>query len=265
VNSAIKWLYGIDGCRAGWVVAKAGCDLAELIIDVAPDLRSIFTQAAIDSIVAVDMPIGLAQSQSRACDRAARQLLGWPRARSVFTPPVRAALCADSFTEALRMNREATGTGISKQAFHIIPKIREIDELVSSQTQQYVREVHPEVTFAQLNRGPVIYSKKDVRGRAERIRLLQTAGLKISESFLAHERVRLGRRRVSFDDLIDALACLVTASAIRSGESRSLGRVEEKDAKGLAMEIVCPALGAVYDRPLEFRHLQRPTNVVKGT
>jgi len=246
VNSCIKWLYGIDGCRAGWVVAKAPCGFDEVIIDVVSDLRPIFARAKIDSVIAIDIPIGLAQNEPRACDRAARQLLGWPRASSVFSPPAREALCAGSFTEALRMNREILRIGISKQAFHIMPKIREVDELMSPQMQRYVREVHPEVTFVQLNRGPLSYSKKDVRGRAERIRLLLTAGLDISEPSLAQQRARLGTRRLLVDDVIDALACLITASAIGRGESHCLGRIGQKDGKDLAMEIVCPAVGTFF-------------------
>jgi predicted RNase H-like nuclease len=131
------------------------------------------------------------------------------------------------------------GIGISKQAFHIMRKIREVDEVMTVQTQQYVREVHPEVTFAQLNGGPLMHRKKDARGRAERIDLLGRAGLNISESWLQRERAKLGARWVLLDDVIDALACLVTASDIRKGGSRCLGGVEEKDAKGLVMEIVC--------------------------
>lgn len=127
-----------------------------------------------------------------------------------------------------------------------MPKIREVDELMSPQMQRYVREVHPEVTFVQLNRGPLSYSKKDVRGRAERIRLLLTAGLDISEPSLAQQRARLGTRRLLVDDVIDALACLITASAIGRGESHCLGRIGQKDGKDLAMEIVCPAVGTFF-------------------
>ena len=40
------------------------------------------------------------------------------------------------------------------------------------------------------------------------------------------------------DDLLDAMACLVTARHIHAGSSQSLGRVDQEDAKGLLMEIV---------------------------
>ena len=88
----------------------------------------------------------------------------------------------------------------------------------------------------------------DVRGRAERIRLLLTAGLDISEPSLAQQRARLGTRRLLVDDVIDALACLITASAIGRGESHCLGRIGQKDGKDLAMEIVVSVQALVSAR-----------------
>jgi len=232
-------LYGIDGCRGGWVIATAPLGLRDVTLDIAPEFHCILEQVAVDSVLAIDIPIGIPENKPRTCDRDARQLLGWPRSSSVFSPPCRKALPARTFAEALQLNRSSMGIGISKQAFHIMRKIREVDEVMTVQKQQYVREVHPEVTFAQLNGGPLMHRKKDARGRAERIDLLGRAGLNISESWLHRERASLGARWVLLDDVIDALACLVTASDIRNGGSRCLGGVGETDAKGLVMEIVC--------------------------
>jgi len=239
LKSQIRWLCGIDGCRGGWVIARAASDLSDLSFEVAPDLDAIFARAGIDSLIAIDIPIGVPDNDPRVCDAAARQLLRWPRSSSVFSPPARRALHARTFHEALRLNRETMGIGISKQAFHIMEKIRQVDDLMDAAKQQYVREVHPEVTFAQLNGRPILHGKRTSAGRLERIALLRTAGLHISDSGLIRERARLGARGVFHDDLIDALACLVTAAEIRNGRGQALGRVDQKDAKGLTMEIVC--------------------------
>ena len=205
-----------------------------------------FDKVGTNCLVAIDIPIGLSEKEARECDKAARQILRPPRASSVFSPPARPALYAKTFQEALRLNRTATGIGISKQSFHIMAKIREVDELMNPRMQRFVREVHPEVTFAQLNGGPLKHSKKHAIGRLERLAILQSAGLNISMSWLVEQRSKLGARHVALDDLIDALACLVTASEIRNGCSQSLGRVEQIDAKGLTMEIVsCAARSAV--------------------
>jgi predicted RNase H-like nuclease len=256
VSPQLSWVYGIDGCRGGWVAAKAPLDLREISIEIATDLRSMFRRAGIDCIVAIDIPIGISEKEPRSCDRAARQLLRPPRSSSVFSPPARRTLYAKTFQEALRLNRAATGVGISKQAFHIMAKIREVDELMDPERQRFVREVHPEVTFAQMNGGPLSHSKKEALGRLKRIALLQSAGLNISNSWLVEQRARLGARRVSLDDLIDALACLITASEIRNGRSLRLGRPEQTDAKGLTMEIVsCAEVGTVAGF-----HQRRPTS-----
>jgi predicted RNase H-like nuclease len=227
-----KALFGIDGCRGGWVVASASSSLNDLTIEFVPNLHPILEGAGTDSVVAIDIPIGLPENEPRACDGAARQLLGWPRSSSVFSPPCRRAFAGKTFKEVLLLNRTATGVGISKQAFHIMPKIREVDALMTTKKQKYIREVHPEVTFAQLNGVVLAQNKKSPLGRAHRIALLQGAGLYISEALLA-------TRGMKPDDVIDAVACLLTAFAIQNGHSQCLGRREQTDAKGLVMEIVC--------------------------
>jgi hypothetical protein len=47
---------------------------------------------------------------------------------------------------------------------------------------------------------------------------------------------------VALDDLVDALACLVTALNMRNGRIHVLGHPDERDAKGLLMEIVTCAM-----------------------
>jgi predicted RNase H-like nuclease len=152
---------------------------------------------------------------------------------------VRRALHAATFREALRINREAAGVGISKQAFHIMRKILEVDRLIRPEKQSHIYEVHPEVTFVQLNGRSLVHSKKEARGRLDRIRLLRHAGLRVTCSWIIRQRARLGTSSVFPDDLIDAMACLVTAFHIREGRSRCLGRIGQRDANNLAMEIYC--------------------------
>src|SRR5215510_13559562 len=204
LDSRNKPLFGIDGCRGGWVVANATSSLNDVTIEFASELHPILEGLRTDLVVAIDIPIGLPENEPRACDVAARQLLGWPRSSSVFSPPCRPAFAGKTFEEVLLLNRAAVGVGISKQAFHIMSKIREVDALMTIQKQQHIREVHPEVTFAQLYGGVLTQNKKHPLGRAQRIALLQRAGLNVSEMRLSQERRRIGARYVSLDDLIDA-------------------------------------------------------------
>ena len=121
---------GVDGCPAGWIaVVWNGQNSGPLALHCAPTLVELIEQLPQFEVMAIDIPIGLlsvAAPGGRGCDRAARTILGRPRGSSVFSPPVRAALdYPDDYAAALRKNRLSSraGVGISKQCFHIMPKI----------------------------------------------------------------------------------------------------------------------------------------------
>src|SRR2546426_8048982 len=235
----MKRLYGVDGCRSGWVVAESDSAMRHVSFELTRDLRSLFDGAGPHCVIAIDIPIGLPINEPRTCDRQARELLGWPRRNSVFSPPARRALNARTYPQMLRLNRKVLGTGISKQAFCIMPKIRKVDALMNRDRQQYIREAHPEVTFAQLNGKPMLHNKKTVAGRAERIAVLKRFVAVITDEWLVQQRSSLLRTGTAApDDLVDALACLVTAFHIHGGRGQLLGRVDQEDANGLLMEIV---------------------------
>lgn len=233
-------LVGVDGCKSGWVVAEADEDLHTVTFTVFSRFGDII-QAFVDSgaVIGVDMPIGLSDNDARACDRAARQYLGSPRNNSVFSAPCRSALDAADYADACRLNLLARGKALSRQSFGILPKIRDIDLVMTPARQDWIREVHPEVTFAALSgrdRG-LANEKKTLDGEKERLALLPGALARVNpaaEVTRLRPEATLGR-----DDVVDALACLATAARIASGESFTLpfGTIE-KDARGLRMEIV---------------------------
>jgi len=230
-------LLGIDGCRAGWVIASSGPGLRALDFEIAPDLRGTLREAAAGrAVVALDIPIGLVPSP-RAADVEARRFLGAPRASSVFPAPSRAALGARSYAEACARNHRATGRRISVELWNILPKIAEADRLVTPALQARVREAHPEVIFAVLAgraRG-LEHSKKTPAGERERLEIL-----KLFVPAFDPERVRraLGRGAVARDDIVDAVALLVCARRIRAGRARVFPSAPERDRRGLRMEIV---------------------------
>ena len=77
---------GIDGCRGGWVSFRVDLASQNTPVELI-DLSSILTGKPDDpAILAIDIPIGLLDG-SRACDKAARKLLGQPRGTSVFAAP----------------------------------------------------------------------------------------------------------------------------------------------------------------------------------
>jgi len=133
------------------VVATADERLERINFAVVQSLESIVRGSATGGIVAIDVPIGLPEAGDRACDRSARRLLGVPRASSVFPAPCRAALSGSTYAEACLLNEAACGSRISRQTFNILPKIREVDGLMTPILQLRVRECHPELVFALLS------------------------------------------------------------------------------------------------------------------
>src|SRR5262249_32600790 len=158
---------------------------------IAPFLAALDEQP---SLVAIDMPIGFSNDAPRACDVAARTLLGAPRGSSVFPAPIRHALPAETYREACAWNIQACGKALSRQGFALFPKLRELDAVMSPERQRWVREAHPELIFATLAGGGrgLASSKRTPAGLQERLMLLARNLPDLSDARLAAERRRLG-------------------------------------------------------------------------
>ena len=221
---------GVDGCRAGWVrfaVEVPSLATSVDIVNLAEVLRSRPTDLA---CVGIDIPIGLLNG-SRACDKAARRLLGQRRGCSVFAAPCRAALSAKNYREANAINVQETGRGLSQQAWGIIPKIKQVDDAITSDCQRWAVEVHPEVCFWTLNQHrPMKYNKKKKDGAAERIAVLRPIFPEI-ERHLTNRPPRVGA-----DDLLDAAAAAWTALRWHRNEAECVC-TPERDEKGLEVTI----------------------------
>ncbi|MEO0422840.1 MAG: DUF429 domain-containing protein [Pseudomonadota bacterium] len=203
---------GVDGCRAGWLaihLTKAGATS-----------WGVFT--GVDEVLArwprgrilVDMPIGLADDAPRAVEREARLRLGRPRASSVFAVPSRTAVYAPNYESACARNRERLGVAISKQAWHLTPKIRELDRLLAADPIQRRRvlEAHPELCFAALapDGEALAESKKSDAGQAARYAILKQHFP--TAQVLKDDIVRSTRRAdVALDDIADALVLAISA------------------------------------------------------
>ena len=188
-------------------------------------------------VVAVDIPIGLTDAGPRQCDVAARRLLGPGRGSSVFPAPVRAALKAESYEMACQLHVAADGRKMSKQAYAILPKIREMDELIqgSADLRERVCEVHPEVSFTYLAGGrPMQYGKRKPPGKQERRALLEPwVGSWLAGAL--SERKLLG---CADDDIVDAFVALWTAERIAREQAQTLPETPPRDRYGLRMQIV---------------------------
>jgi predicted RNase H-like nuclease len=220
------WVAGIDGCRGGWVEFKIELPSRKTSVEVV-DLPGLMKNRPPDlAILGIDIPIGLLDG-SRACDKAARKLLGQPRGSSVFPVPCRAAIRATSYDAASAANKQQTGKKLSVWTWSILPKIKQVDDAITPACQQWAFEVHPEVSFWKLaGEHPMPHKKKIEDGVNERIALLRPVFPEI-DRHLQNRPPGVGK-----DDLLDAAAAAWTALRISSGEAQQVCK-PECDSKGL--------------------------------
>lgn len=208
---------GVDGCKSGWVAAGLDAD-GDWSFDCFDAVEGLWAELDRDDVdqVLVDVPIGLTEDHVRACDEAARDLLGC-RWNSVFRTPVRGPIEMkreespeeDRRPAASDRNEDLTGNGVSVQAWHIADGILELDDFVDGRDLPLdgpVREAHPELGFMALNGQPVAYSKRDDRGAALRRALLdgEHPGTAVAVDGVAFDDV-------GDDDVLDAAVLALAA------------------------------------------------------
>jgi predicted RNase H-like nuclease len=131
------------------------------------------------------------------------------------------------------LNQERTGRRLSKQSWGIVPKIRQVDKAMSMESQTWVIEVHPEVSFWKLNQHhPMRYRKKSQEGRSERVTLLRS----ICDG--VDRQLERRPRGVGMDDLLDAAVSAWSALRWWQGEACPVAD-PERDAMGLRVAIHC--------------------------
>lgn len=235
---------GIDGCRSGWIVAAIHLKTGDVQLTLFPHIQDVWQVYRTSCKLALlDMPIGLLDTgpDGRACDRLARRMLSPHRHSSIFTPPCRTALYA-SAEAASRINYQYTGKKLSRQTINIMPKMREIDTWLQSlptTERQRIQESHPEIIFCALNEDqPLVYNKKKVNGREQRLALL-SKWLPPVSTIVHTVRQNIPAKDAAWDDLIDALALALAAqlACLRPELIRYLPPIPEEDRSGLPMSI----------------------------
>ncbi len=228
---------GADGCGAGWF-AVALSEEGFWESGLFPSVRDLWKRYCASDSILIDVTVGLAEDgTTRSCDSGARRLLGRGRASSVFTPPCRQALRAGSYRETCVVNRNITGKALSKQAWNILPRIREMDEFLTShrRASRVFREAHPEIAFLSLAGHAMRHGKKTHAGFGERRAVLQRV---FPETYaVVAKSLDLYRRRdVGKDDILDALALAVMA-LLAGGRLSPVPDPPEVDRRGLEMAI----------------------------
>jgi len=243
------WVAGVDGCPAGWIVVRRSLHGArEIDIGVVASFAAILDRAYPALFVAVDMPIGLPARigcEGRGPERLIRAHLG-ARRSSVFAIPSRAAIEARDYVSscAIAAATSEPSRRVSKQAFMLFPRIREIDRLLRASApevfpawRERVFESHPELAFWRLNGERALLHPKKIKGRPnpeglrERRLILQQNGLPASVV------ERTPPRGAKPDDLLDALALLLIARRRLDGVAKPFPDPPSRDDFGLPIAI----------------------------
>ena len=223
---------GVDGARGGWVAVVAETDGRPRELRFVEKFADLLKGGEF-GLIAVDMPMGfpdLAQKGGRDCERAARAALPG-KTSSVFSAPSRKALAAKDYRDACARN--GNGIGLSKQAFNLFPKMRELDASLRKRPACRIVEAHPELGFARLAGSPVLEKKRTPEGRKRRLALLAANGMGDVADWLD----LLPRRLVAPDDVIDAAVVCLAALRILAGKGVCLPAKPARDRFGIAMAI----------------------------
>ena len=227
---------GADGCKDGWIVAVLDGDLR---LERFSPIGKIIEKYPEFSAFLIDMVIGLRDSieQIRPDDMARKELK--PRGSTLFLVPSRAAVYQDTYDEQKKANISSLGKSLSKQSSAIIPKIREMDEFMSTHPEYRNRidESHPELTFARLNGSVLLTKKKGPVGIDERIRIIKRylPGIMIPDLY-----VKAKEFKCNADDLADAIGLAVAARLKIQGMCETILEEPEMDSNGLYMKLTIP-------------------------
>ena len=204
-------VFGIDGCRHGWIVAeeKPRGGISIKLIESLNYLESIISQK---SIAGIDIPLAIHEKGFRKADAEARTLLK-SRASTIFSAPTKEALFSNSYTDACVINESICGKKISKQSWFLFSKIKEARTIFCNAHKKLkLYEVHPELSFMAMNDMKVIeLGKKTDDGFKARYKLVKKLFPKFD-----FEKIRANFKRgdVADDDILDAIAVLWSTQKI---------------------------------------------------
>lgn len=238
-STPLRDCIGVDGCPAGWFAVRQCAGSGRVDHAVHATFASLLAWAPAPAIIGIDIPIRLSETGHRACDVAAKALLGGRRGQSVFHTPVRQTLGSldllppHDYQHALATHRAVTGVGISKQAFYLLKKIAEVNAALTASPADASRvfEVHPEVSFAArraaLHGEPLIgitESKHTQAGHDIRLALLPSDYRSRAEQAILERKGQASA--YTRDDVLDAFICLWSALRIDASVHVTLPQAE---------------------------------------
>ncbi len=228
---------GVDGCKGGWVcVQRAAPDAAPAVV-VFPSFSALAASIPDNTIIAVDMPIGLPDNTGpggRGPEQAVRPFLK-ARKSSVFSVPSRAAVYAEigpfeNEVERLAAHNRASAVSlatsdpprkISIQAFGLFSKIRELDVWLRENLTRgkHLIESHPEFAFTMLNNQEPMLLPKKIKGKVNPDGMAERREFLTSKGFDPGFLNQPAPRGANMDDFLDACVMLLVAERHAKGEA----------------------------------------------
>lgn len=220
---------GVDGAKGAWLVATSvGADVGFVLADTFAEV--VVTVDSLDIVcVGVDMPMGLPVAGPREADVEARARLGHRRS-TLFPTPVAATIDAADYADACARSRAASGKALSKQAWNLMPMIRDLRGAIAGEPTDRFVEVHPESTFCALA-GEPLPSKKTASGVGARLACLRRHVDDLDQVLGA------APDGVAVDDALDALAAMIGARRFVTGAADVLGTGVDPDGFPLRLVI----------------------------
>jgi predicted RNase H-like nuclease len=114
-----------------------------------------------------------------------------------------------------------------------MPKIADVDGVMTPELQDRVFENHPEVSFHAASNGELLPPKKRAPGRGAREALLRRLGYPELDAWFAPP----WPPRARADDLLDACIACWTARRVATEKAQRIPENPAIDARGLRMEI----------------------------
>ena len=234
---------GIDGCRGGWlaVTLKSGntASFFEARLFAAGDHPALAELCDGSELVLIDIPVGLPDgNRERESDRLVRRGLG-KKGSSIFPVPSRDAVYAEDYETACMINLEQKGKKISKQAWNLIPKIKDVDLFLRNQPgcRKMMRESSPEYAFELLAGSPLTYKKTEQDGIEERLALCVS---RFASAKLIFDTCmnRFLRKACAPHDILDSLVLALSAEGAAAGRRLEMPAEPEYDRFGIPMQAV---------------------------
>jgi predicted RNase H-like nuclease len=207
-----RTVVGVDVWKGQWVaVVLNGGEYVSA--KVFPSLAALVRDNSQANVIGIDVPIGLpALGHKRDADVEARLHIGIRR-QSVFMTASEAELGAESYEAAVAIAHNAKHPAMSRQLWGLRSSIYEVARVAAGDGR--IREVHPEVSFAEMAGETLPWPKASWNGSHMRRDLLRHVSIELPDEIMEVQMAGIA-------DVLDAAAAAWSADRIAQGIAYSL-------------------------------------------